>query len=94
MPRKKYIPYEIGQFVYLKTDPDKYERQITRIMINPDSLQFELTLGAMASWHYDFEITTETPHRLEFKGFLAKQTDNKNRHIVQKRKASSNPPKG
>ena len=94
MPRKKYIPFEIGQFVYLKTDPDKYQRQITRIMINPDSLQFELTLGSMSSWHYDFEITFETPHRIELKGFIPNKETDKNKQLIQGKKTRSNPPKG
>jgi len=50
---------EISQEVYLKTDKDQLPRLVTSIQIKPSLLMYELSCGSSASWHYEFEITTE-----------------------------------
>ena len=52
--------YDIGQVVYLKTDPD----QLARIVISMEiyaqgEIQYKLSCGSNFSYHYDFEITEE-----------------------------------
>lgn len=59
---KKWIEvsFEIGDMVYLKTDPDQNKRMVTRISIGGlNNLTYELTLGTLTSWHYEFEISRE-----------------------------------
>jgi hypothetical protein len=51
--------FELQQTVYLKTDPDQKARVVTRIIVNPSGLSYELYCGTGGSWHYDFEISTE-----------------------------------
>ena len=51
--------YEIGQSVYLKTDPSQLERLVFCIRVYKNELLYELACGAATSVHYDFEITTE-----------------------------------
>jgi len=49
--------FELSQTVYLKTDSDQYQRIVTGILIRPSgAIQYELSCGSSASWHYDFEI--------------------------------------
>lgn len=46
--------------VYLVTDNEQCERMITAIKIIPgDVLMYELSKETLATWHYDFEISTE-----------------------------------
>lgn len=57
MAKENYLPLSTGQMVYLKSDPDKKDRLVTRIIVNiDDSIQFELSLGEISSWHYYNEI--------------------------------------
>ena len=57
---KKYgIELEIGQEVYLKTDPDQKQRIITGICIRKGNISYIMMCETMESWHYAFEITTE-----------------------------------
>lgn len=51
---------DIGQSVYLKTDPDQYERLITAIIIEPSDILYEISLGVEVSRHYFFEISLES----------------------------------
>lgn len=51
--------YEIGQSVYLKTDPSQLERLVFCIRVYKNELLYELACGVTTSNHYDFEITTE-----------------------------------
>lgn len=49
--------YEIGQFVYLRTDKDQQERLVTGIIFRPNGVQYDLSPGA--SWYYELEISEE-----------------------------------
>ena len=52
--------YEIGDIVYLTTDPDQAKRVVTSIHIRPnEQITYELSCGSHASDHYDFEISDE-----------------------------------
>lgn len=52
--------YDIGEFVYLKTDHEQKQGIITQICIKGRSLvAYEITFGQNPSWHYDFEMTKE-----------------------------------
>lgn len=51
--------FEFGDIVFLKTDPDQLERQITGYIQRPNSIAYELSCGVETSIHYEFEITKE-----------------------------------
>lgn len=49
--------FEIGQEVWLKTDPDQYTRIVTEIRITPGALMYSLSCSDECSIHFDFEIS-------------------------------------
>ncbi len=51
--------FDIGQIVYLKTDPEQSARIVTAITISQTSLLYNLSLSSNDSRHYDFEISEE-----------------------------------
>ena len=53
--------YSIGDFVYLKTDPDQNKRLITGILIRDKQVvTYGLTCGSNEeTWHYSFEISID-----------------------------------
>ncbi len=51
--------YELQQVVYLKTDIEQRKRMVININILPSGLQYLLSFGAHATWHYEMEITDE-----------------------------------
>ncbi len=51
--------FDLGDIVYLKTDPDQKERLVTGVTVRPTGLLYELSVGEEDSTHYDLEITTE-----------------------------------
>lgn len=52
--------YDIGEVVYLKTDPDMLPRIVTKISaFSVDSLEYQLSCGVNFSYHMDYEITKE-----------------------------------
>ena len=53
------VKYNIGDTVYLKTDPDRLERLVTAITVTPNGITYVLHCGAYATGHYAMEITTE-----------------------------------
>ena len=53
------VKYEIGQRVFLSTDPEQRERLITGINIRPGEVSYCLSCGTLTSWHYDFEMEVE-----------------------------------
>jgi len=60
MAKNNFLPLTTGQMVSLKSDPDKQDRLVTRIIINiDDSIQFELSLGGVLTWHYYDEINIQ-----------------------------------
>lgn len=61
MPQMKINPlFELGEMVYLKTDPDQAVRMITAIHINMNGFQYELTCAdTEPAVHYAGEISRE-----------------------------------
>tara|TARA_R110000824_G_scaffold201352_1_gene385352 strand:+ start:589 stop:792 length:204 start_codon:yes stop_codon:yes gene_type:complete len=55
------IIFEIGDYVYLKTDIDQYKRIVTGYTVRDDSekVVYLLSLGEDETSHYTCEISTE-----------------------------------
>ena len=51
--------YNIGEFVYLITDPDQCKRIITGIEVGQRDICYFLACGESTTKHYDFEISKE-----------------------------------
>ena len=52
--------YNLGEIVYLKTDPSQFGRMVTGIKLCIDeSILYELTVGEMVTHHYQAEISKE-----------------------------------
>jgi len=51
--------FQIGQTVFLNTDPYQSERLITSITVLKDTILYTLSFGTETSDHFDFEISTE-----------------------------------
>lgn len=51
--------FEIGSYVYLKTDPAQEKRIVTGFNVRATSITYMLSLGANESYHYEFEISDE-----------------------------------
>lgn len=51
--------YEIGDTVYLKTDPDQIPRIVFCFMVFRSEVLYKIACGVVESNHYDFELSTE-----------------------------------
>ena len=51
--------YEIGETIYLKTDPDQLPRVVTCIQVTKQDLVYFVASGERESHHYDFEMSKE-----------------------------------
>ena len=51
--------YNIGDLVYLTTDPDQFQRLVITINILPNNITYGLQCGTGVSYHYDIEISKE-----------------------------------
>lgn len=51
--------FDIGQIVYLKTDPEQMKRMITAFTVTKSDLIYEVSCGANVSKHYDYEMSEE-----------------------------------
>jgi hypothetical protein len=52
--------FELGDIVYLKTDPDQRARIVSKFSVLPNGLiVYELSHNTFTSPHYDFEISVE-----------------------------------
>lgn len=51
--------FNIGQLVYLKTDPDHLARVVCRFTVAPTGITYALNCGSLESFHFDFEITED-----------------------------------
>ena len=51
--------YQIGEFAYVKTDPDQNQRVVIGINITPNDLLYDVSLCNAVSSHYGFELSTE-----------------------------------
>lgn len=53
------VEYEIGDMVYIKTDPDQNRAQVQGYQIDKNGLMYDVTRNAMAFLCYGFELTRE-----------------------------------
>jgi len=53
------IDFNIGDYVYLKTDINQYKRMITGYTIRFNEVTYLLSLGEDESTHYGLEISNE-----------------------------------
>ena len=51
--------FDIGQAVYLKTDPEQRERLVTAIIIRGYGILYSVSFETDESTHYDFEISND-----------------------------------
>lgn len=51
--------FDIGQLIYIKTDPEQNQRIVTGVCVRPNSILYEVSFGASSSSHYDFELSEE-----------------------------------
>lgn len=51
--------HNIMDIVFLKTDPEKLPRIISRFTVSINTISYELMCGSNSSWHYDFEFTDD-----------------------------------
>jgi hypothetical protein len=76
MARQKTRIPDIGDIVYLRTDPEQYPRLITSFVVEPSGmLLYKLALGDRKSDHYEFEMIKDVENRKAVTGFAQKQQD-------------------
>lgn len=52
--------FEIGDFVYLRSDPEQRQRLVVQIAVGGSgNIRYCVSLGTVETWHYDMEMTTE-----------------------------------
>jgi len=51
--------FDVGQTVFLKTDPDQLQRLVYSVQVLKDTIMYQIVCGTLSSWHSDFEISTE-----------------------------------
>ena len=51
--------YQVGDIVYLKTDPEQRERIVTGVLFRPVGVSYDLAFGSQSSWHFEIEIASE-----------------------------------
>lgn len=52
--------FKLGDFAYLKTDVDQFERMVTGVKIClTNEILYELSCGVSVTWHYEYEISSE-----------------------------------
>lgn len=49
--------FNIGERVYLITDPEQLPRMITRYLVGKKSLLYEVSVGEGLSYHHDYELS-------------------------------------
>lgn len=53
------IEYGIGDYVYLKTDPDQVTFIVTGICLRNEGATYELSSGLSTTWHYKVELSKQ-----------------------------------
>lgn len=59
------LPFQIGQMVYLITDPEQSPRIVTEIMIGGYGVKYGLNLGSLYSEHYEYEMQEEINNNIK-----------------------------
>lgn len=57
------VEYEIGDIVYLKTDPEQQERLVFCYRVYDTHVLYDLACGILSSCHYDFEISPQKDYK-------------------------------
>ncbi len=56
---KHILHFDIGDSVYLKTDPEQSERLVTGISVRQNGITYAISYLTNETWHYDFEKSKE-----------------------------------
>ena len=51
--------YQIGETVYLMTDPEQLKRIVTGYSLRPGGLMYEVSHADYTSMHYEFELSPD-----------------------------------
>jgi len=51
--------HNIGELVFLITDPDQYPHLVTGYLVRNDGIRYALSMKGQETYHYDFEIISE-----------------------------------
>lgn len=51
--------FNLGDHVYLTTDPDQLRRIVIAIQVSLNGLLYLLACGDSSCWHYEIEISNE-----------------------------------
>jgi len=51
--------HNIGELVFLITDPDQYPHLVTGYLVRNDGIRYALSMKGSETYHYDFEIISE-----------------------------------
>lgn len=69
--RPKERAPDIGEIVYLKTDPEKLPRLVVSFKVHPSGMiKYKLMKGDQGSKHWEFEIEKTVQERLKVKGLV------------------------
>lgn len=49
--------FDLGDIVYLKTDPDQKKRMVIQISIRVTGIIYEVNCADRSSWHYEMELS-------------------------------------
>jgi hypothetical protein len=52
--------FNFGDIVYVKTDPEQFERQVVCLVAYKNMTKYLVTLNGINSEHFDFELTRES----------------------------------
>ena len=52
------LDYDIGDLVYLVTDPEQCLRMVTSILLGPNSVMYIVSCGHETSEHYAIELSS------------------------------------
>ena len=63
------IDFNLGDIVYLRTDPEQNPRMITGIMVRPIGIAYSVTFGANESAHYAIELNSTRDVLLSFNNY-------------------------
>jgi hypothetical protein len=56
--------FEIGEIVYLVTDPEQFPRLVFGFLVSENSLLYRLACGVVTSDHYSMEISKEKNYNI------------------------------
>lgn len=51
--------YQLGDIVYLTTDPEQSGRIVVEIVVTKGDVMYRVSLGTTTTIHYEFELSSE-----------------------------------